>query len=84
MNLSNSYVSGPGETDVIFQQSKALKGLAACEPLLVHPGDISGKSDTASLSENLRSEFQVPGLKIPLDLSMKTYARLVSSTPLNW
>lgn len=84
MILSGGYVSGPGETDIIFQQNKALKGLATCESLPVHPGDITGKSDTASLGENFMSEFQVPGQKIPLDLSMKTYARLVSSSPLNW
>lgn len=82
---SDGYVSGPCETYVIFQQNKALKGLATCEPSLVHPADISGKDDTsASLSGNFMSEFQVPGHKIPLDLSLKTYARLVSSSPLSW
>lgn len=84
MILSDGYVSGPGETDVIFQQNKALKGLATCEPLLVHPGDITGEDDTASLSGSFMSEFQVSGQKIPLDLSLKTYARLVSSSPLSW
>ncbi|CAN8254563.1 unnamed protein product [Cochlearia groenlandica] len=63
---------------------EALKGLAPCEPLPVHPDDITGKSDTASLRGNFVSELHVPGQKIPLDLSMKTYARLVSSSPLNW
>ncbi|KAL1212554.1 hypothetical protein V5N11_036126 [Cardamine amara subsp. amara] len=67
-----------------IDMSKALKGLATCEPLVVHPSDINGKSDTDSLSGNFMSEFEVPGQKIPLDLSMKTCARLVSSTPLNW
>ncbi|CAL9246367.1 unnamed protein product [Arabidopsis halleri] len=68
-----------------IDMNKALKGLATCEPLLVHPADISGKDDTsASLSGNFMSEFQFPGQKIPLDLSLKTYARLVSSSPLSW
>ncbi|XP_023638143.1 protein downstream neighbor of Son isoform X2 [Capsella rubella] len=67
-----------------IDMNKALKGLATCEPLLVHPGDIAGTSETASLRESFMSEFEVPGQKIPLDLSMKTYARLVSSSPLNW
>ncbi|CAE6076278.1 unnamed protein product [Arabidopsis arenosa] len=68
-----------------IDMNKALKGLATCEPLLVHPADISVKDDTsASLSGNFMSEFQVPGQKIPLDLSLKTYARLVSSSPLSW
>ena len=74
----------PSKTDVVFQQSKALKGLATCVPLPVHPDDISGKSTTASLSGNFVSEFHIPGREIPLDFSMKTYVRLVSSSPLNW
>ncbi|XP_010504297.1 PREDICTED: protein downstream neighbor of Son-like isoform X3 [Camelina sativa] len=67
-----------------IDMNKALKGLATCEPLPLHPADITRESDTASLSEKFMSEFQVHGQKIPLDLSMKTYARLVSSSPLNW
>ncbi|ANM65041.1 downstream neighbor of Son [Arabidopsis thaliana] len=67
-----------------IDMNKALKGLATCEPLLVHPGDITGEDDTASLSGSFMSEFQVSGQKIPLDLSLKTYARLVSSSPLSW
>lgn len=84
MIISDGYIYGLGKTDVVFQQNKALKGLATCAPLPVHPSDITGKSDTASLSGNFMSEFHVPGQKIPLDLSMKTYARLVSSSPINW
>ncbi|XP_013602178.1 PREDICTED: protein downstream neighbor of Son-like [Brassica oleracea var. oleracea] len=67
-----------------IDMSKALKGLATCVPLPVHPDDISGKSNTASLSGNFVYEFHIPGREIPLDFSMKTYVRLVSSSPLNW
>ncbi|CAG7865545.1 unnamed protein product [Brassica rapa] len=67
-----------------IDMTKALKGLATYAPLSVHPDDISGKSDTASLSGNFVYEFHVPGREIPLDFSMKTYVRLVSSSPLNW
>ncbi|KAF8101899.1 hypothetical protein N665_0201s0206 [Sinapis alba] len=67
-----------------IDMTKALKGLATCAPLPVHPDDIIGKSETASLSGNFVSEFNIPGQEIPLDLSMKTYVRLVSSSPLNW
>ncbi|KAL0714419.1 hypothetical protein Bca4012_021398 [Brassica carinata] len=67
-----------------IDMTKALKGLATCAPLPFHPDDISGKSDTSSLSGNLVSEFHIPGREIPLDLSMKTCVRLVSSSPLNW
>ncbi|CAH2064113.1 unnamed protein product [Thlaspi arvense] len=67
-----------------IDMNKALKGLATCTPLPLHPGDITGKTDTASLRGNFISEFHVPGQNIPLDLSLKTCARLVSSSPLNW
>ncbi|CAH8360237.1 unnamed protein product [Eruca vesicaria subsp. sativa] len=67
-----------------IDMSQVLKGLATCKPLPVCPGDISEKSDTVSLSGNFVPEFHVPGREIPLDLSMKTYVRLVSSSSLNW
>ncbi|KAJ0246992.1 Downstream neighbor of Son [Hirschfeldia incana] len=67
-----------------IDMTKALKGLATCAPLPVHPDDICGKSDTASLRGNFVSEFHISGREIPLDLSLKTYVRLVSSSPLNW
>ncbi|KAJ0245745.1 hypothetical protein HA466_0181680 [Hirschfeldia incana] len=67
-----------------IDMSKALKGLATCVPLPVYPGDVDEKSDSASLRGNFVPEFHVPGREIPLDLSMKTYVRLVSSSPLNW
>lgn len=67
-----------------IDMSKALKGLATCVPLPVYPGDISEKSDTASLRGNFVPELHVPGREIPLDLSTKTYVRLVSASPLNW
>ncbi|CAH8381607.1 unnamed protein product [Eruca vesicaria subsp. sativa] len=67
-----------------IDMTKALKRLANCAPLPVQPDDISGESDTASLSGNFVSEFHIPGREIPLDLSMKTYARLVSSSSLHW
>ncbi|KAJ4904666.1 Uncharacterized protein Rs2_18617 [Raphanus sativus] len=67
-----------------IDMSKALKGLASCGPLPVYPGDTSDKSDTASLRGIFVPEFHVPGREIPLDLSVKTYVRLVSSSPLNW
>lgn len=78
------YIYGLCKSNVVLQQSKALKGLASCGPLPVYPGDTSDKSDTASLRGIFVPEFHVPGREIPLDLSVKTYVRLVSSSPLNW
>lgn len=67
-----------------IDMTKALKGLATSVQLPIYPGDISEKSDTASLRGNFVPEFLVSGREIPLDLSIKTYVRLVSSSPLNW
>ncbi|XP_039039728.1 LOW QUALITY PROTEIN: protein downstream neighbor of Son-like [Hibiscus syriacus] len=60
---------------------KALKGLAACESILTRPP----KSSEGDLSTgNFCTEFHVTGQKIPLDFTLKTYMRLVSSSSVNW
>ncbi|KAF2565342.1 hypothetical protein F2Q68_00026353 [Brassica cretica] len=56
-----------------IDMTKALKGLATSVQLPIYPGDISEKSDTASLRGNFVPEFLVSGREIPLDLSIKTY-----------
>ncbi|KAG8504016.1 hypothetical protein CXB51_002316 [Gossypium anomalum] len=62
---------------------KALKGLAACEAIPNIPPESSERFDDI-LSGNFCSDFHVTGQKIPLDFTLKTYARLVSSSPVNW
>ncbi|XP_039068374.1 uncharacterized protein LOC120214577 [Hibiscus syriacus] len=60
---------------------KALKGLAACESILTRPPE-SSEGDVST--GNFCTEFHVTGQKIPLDFTMKTYMRLVSSSSVNW
>ncbi|XP_010554532.1 PREDICTED: uncharacterized protein LOC104824220 isoform X2 [Tarenaya hassleriana] len=67
-----------------IDMNKALKALATCEPLLGRSDESSGKSDNPSPSGNFVSEFHLTGEKIPLDLCLKTYMRLVSSSPVTW
>ncbi|MBA0625047.1 hypothetical protein Godav_010299 [Gossypium davidsonii] len=61
------------------EMDKALKGLAACEAFPTRPPESSGKIDDLSTG-NFCSEFRVTGLKVPLDFTLKTYMRLVSSS----
>ncbi|XP_022747444.1 protein downstream neighbor of Son-like isoform X2 [Durio zibethinus] len=62
---------------------KALKGLAACQAILNIPPESSERFDDLSTG-NFCSEFHVTGQKIPLDFTLKTYMRLVSSSSVNW
>ncbi|KAB1222510.1 Protein downstream neighbor of Son [Morella rubra] len=67
---------------------KALKGLAAREPPAISglPADSSERhgDPTSTYPGNFCSECLVPGQKTPLDFSLKTYFRLVSSSPVKW
>ncbi|XVE96225.1 hypothetical protein REPUB_Repub02eG0203400 [Reevesia pubescens] len=62
---------------------KALKGLAASEAIPNIPPESSERFDDLSTG-NFCSEFHVTGQKIPLDFTLKTYMRLVSSSSMNW
>ncbi|GMP50484.1 hypothetical protein CsSME_00017083 [Camellia sinensis var. sinensis] len=64
---------------------KALKGLVAHEP----PPHSSLASDSSERKGdftlgNLCSEFHIPGRKSPLDFTLKTTMRVVSSSSVNW
>lgn len=64
---------------------KALKGLVAHEP----PPRSSLASDSSERKGdftlgNLCSEFHIPGRKSPLDFTLKTTMRVVSSSSVNW
>ncbi|GLT96308.1 hypothetical protein SLE2022_139410 [Rubroshorea leprosula] len=59
---------------------KALKGLAAREAISSLHDESSERLNDASTTGNFLSEFNVPGQKIPLDLTLKTFMRLVSSS----
>lgn len=65
---------------------KALKGLVACEPAPDLPSSSSERLDdpSSTYSSNFQSEFHIPGQKVPLDFTLKTYMRVVSSSSVNW
>ncbi|XP_059463104.1 uncharacterized protein LOC132191966 isoform X2 [Corylus avellana] len=71
----------------VIDMDKALKGLAACEPHAISglPADSSERlgDPTSTYSGNFCSECHVPGRKAPLDFTLKTYVRVVSSSPVN-
>ncbi|KAF5473425.1 hypothetical protein F2P56_010037 [Juglans regia] len=65
---------------------KALKGLAVPDPPAISglPHDSSKRhGDPTTYSGNFCSECHIPGAKAPLDFTLKTHMRLVSSYPVN-
>ncbi|MED6106202.1 hypothetical protein PIB30_002655 [Stylosanthes scabra] len=71
-----------------IDMGKALKGLAAFEPHVDSgfAANSSGKCGdmSSNFSGNFVSECQVAGQKAPLDLTLKTSMRVVSSSSVNW
>ncbi|XP_058105723.1 uncharacterized protein LOC131249153 [Magnolia sinica] len=84
LSLGKEMLSGPA----IIDMDKALKGMVARElPALSRsPADTSEKiGDFPSLSSgNFCSEVHIPGHKVPLDFTLKTTLRLVSSSSVSW
>ncbi|CAA2995311.1 Hypothetical predicted protein [Olea europaea subsp. europaea] len=69
----------------LVDMDKALKGLVSCESLtasvpLNESTDITG----GIMPQNSSSEFHVAGQKTPLDLTLKTTIRVLSSSSVNW
>ncbi|XP_015969241.1 uncharacterized protein LOC107492705 [Arachis duranensis] len=71
-----------------IDMGKALKGLAAFEPQASSGVAADSSEKCGDLSSNFTgnfvSECQVPGQKAPLDLTLKTSIRVVSSSSVNW
>ncbi|GMH30000.1 hypothetical protein Nepgr_031843 [Nepenthes gracilis] len=71
----------------VVDMDKALKGLAAREPCISGlSADSSRKcGDSKSIFlGNTCSELYVPGRNVPLDFTLKTAIRIVSSSSINW
>ncbi|KAF5734002.1 protein downstream neighbor of Son [Tripterygium wilfordii] len=67
----------------VVDMNKALKGLAALAPAVPSGSDVDG-DPTSTFSGNFRPECCVPGQKSPLDLTLKTKMRVISSSSVNW
>lgn len=73
----------------VIDMDKALKGLVAREPAAVtglhaeSSEKLGDPTSTSTYSDNFCSECHVPGRKTPLDLTLKSYVRMVSSSPVN-
>jgi hypothetical protein len=65
-----------------------LKGLASLGPRadngLAADSPDSGADSAPTIAGNSFSECHIPGKKAPLDLTLKTSMRIVSSAPANW
>eukprot|EP01018_Ginkgo_biloba_P028222 Gb_39202 [translate_table: standard] len=72
-----------------IDMAKVLKGLAGTKvsalatPIHNSEGPL-GASGSSVSTNSFNHELQIPGDKVPLDLSLKVSMRLVSSTSLNW
>lgn len=87
---SVSEISSSGDRSsglAVIDMDKALKGLAAHESPAIFglSADSSERlgDPTSTYSGNFCSECHVPGRKAPLDFTLKTYVRVVSSSPVN-
>ncbi|KAA8518426.1 hypothetical protein F0562_015900 [Nyssa sinensis] len=81
LSLGNEKSSGLETVDL----DTALKGLVACEPLSVTTLPANSSERTGDFtSGNLCSDFHILGRKTPLDLTLKTTMRVVSSSSVNW
>ncbi|XP_031129127.1 protein downstream neighbor of Son [Ipomoea triloba] len=81
LSLGNEKLSGLPTVDI----DKALKGLVAHEPIVASNScSEPSKNIDGHGAKNLCSEFHVPCKKTPLDLTLKTTMRIVSSTSVNW
>lgn len=82
LSLGSDRFTEQGTVDV----DKALKGLAAhdtsgsCSPS--HSAGKSGDVNSTSVG-NYCSEIHIPGIKVPLDFTLKTAMRIVSSSPVD-
>ncbi|XP_059668609.1 uncharacterized protein LOC132313713 [Cornus florida] len=81
LSLGGEKLSGLGTVDL----DKAFKELVAHEApkSTTLPADSSERSGDAT-SGNFCSEFHIPGRKAPLDFTLKTTMRVVSSSSVNW
>ncbi|KAK9290379.1 hypothetical protein L1049_008548 [Liquidambar formosana] len=87
LSLGSDRFSGLATVDM----DKALKGLVAHEPPVgpafsCLPGDSSERFGNLASTNlgNFCSEYTIPGQKTPLDFTLKTNMRVVSSSSVNW
>ncbi|RDX97038.1 Protein downstream neighbor of Son [Mucuna pruriens] len=81
-----SSAAGSSCGSAAIDMGKALRGLAAVEPHDANDmaADLTeGHGDLTTIAGNFLSECHLPGQKVPLDLTLKTSMRIVSSSSVN-
>lgn len=68
----------------LFYQDKALKGMAAHESSVTTGLPAYSFERCRDLTSTGSGNFCLPGAKVPLDFTLKTSMRVVSSSPVNW
>ncbi|KAL6559070.1 hypothetical protein OROHE_006439 [Orobanche hederae] len=81
LSLGGEILNGVSSVDM----GKALKGLISCESRAASAPRLDSSDKTGNIMlPTFCSEIRTPGHKIPLDLTLKTYMRLLSSSSVNW
>ncbi|KAL7595086.1 hypothetical protein Lser_V15G28606 [Lactuca serriola] len=74
---------GDKSTNVSLDMDKAFKGLAALDPPIISNSPTESNEGNANLS-TFCSEFHIPDLKTPLDFTLKTSMRVITSSSVTW
>ncbi|PIN20247.1 hypothetical protein CDL12_07068 [Handroanthus impetiginosus] len=80
LSLGDAKLNGSSSVDM----GKALKALVSCEPRPTSTPLGESTDRTVNIAHNFCSEFHIHGNKIPLDLTLKTSMRLLSSSSVEW
>ncbi|PIN22907.1 hypothetical protein CDL12_04373 [Handroanthus impetiginosus] len=80
LSLGGEKLNGSSSVDM----GKALKGLVSCRPHAASALLAGSVNRAVNIAQSFCSEFQIPDYKIPLDLTLKTNMRLLSSTSVDW
>lgn len=75
---------GMSQDSSSVDMGKALKGLVSCEHRAASATLSEPMHGAGNIAPQRLSEIHIPGQKIPLDLTLKTSMRVLSSSSVNW
>ncbi|XP_047961431.1 uncharacterized protein LOC125206186 [Salvia hispanica] len=79
-----SFGGGMIYNSTLVDMGRALKGLVSCEPHAASAPLAQPMHRSGNIVQQRLSEIHIPGQKSPLDLTLKTSMRVLSSSSVNW
>ncbi|KAG6430682.1 hypothetical protein SASPL_108754 [Salvia splendens] len=79
-----SFGGGMIYNSTLVDMGRALKGLVSCEPHAASAPLARPMHRSGNMVHQRLSEIHIPGQKSPLDLTLKTSMRVLSSSSVNW